>query len=119
MVCIRSLIKGLKITWVRRLLNTSNVSWSKFLEGIFPDIREGVAMFGNEYLNSILHAANPFWSNVFTSLYDLHCIVDDDDFLAQSVWFNNNVQTNGRYIFLRTWKNRGINYIWIFSMPIM
>ena len=68
-------------------------------------------MFGNEYLKSILHAANPFWNNVFTSLYDLRCIVDDDDFLAQSVWFNNNVQTNGRYIFQRTWKNRGINYI--------
>ena len=111
MVCIRSFINGLKITWVRRLLNTSNVSWSRFLEVIFPDLREGVSTFGNEYLKTIVSTANPFWSNVFTSLYDLRSIVDNDDFLVQSVWFNNNVQINGRSIFLRTWKNRGINHI--------
>ena len=111
MVCIRSFINGLKITWVRRLLNTSNVSWSRFLEVIFPDLREGVSTFGNEYLKTIVSTANPFWGNVFTSLYDLRSIVDNDDFLVQSVWFNNNVQINGRSIFLRTWKNRGINHI--------
>ena len=59
MVNLSFFLKSLKITWIRRIVN-SNSSWCNMLKDILPDSFKFFPNLGNKYLEKIMTHVNPF-----------------------------------------------------------
>ena len=67
MIDIKLFEKSLKLTWVRRFLN-SDSKWKNVITTIYPKL-ECFWMYGNYYYHILSSTiTNPFWSNVFSFL---------------------------------------------------
>ena len=114
MVCVKSLIKSLKVTWIRRILHATNdISWFNLLFDTLPKNFRMFVNFGNEYIKKVSHRlTNNFWKDVFLSYYDLRNLIDSDIVFYEPLWYNNAILINGKTIFYNEWIKKGIFYIY-------
>ena len=110
MVCVRSFIKSLKVTWIRRILHAAeSISWYRLLFDMLPLHFKLFTNLGNELLkNNLNKISNRFWKDVFQSYYDLRKLVEKDNHLFEPLWYNNAFLINGKTLGFNEWIRRGI-----------
>ena len=69
---IKTYIKALKLTWLRKLYQ-NKPNWRKYLQATCPEI-DSVETFGHSVLTA--RKVNPFWINVFQAYENLSDRVD-------------------------------------------
>ena len=114
MIHISSFVKALKLTWIRRILQT-NSSWvNLFIESTQCSINS-LCDFGNEYLRSRLkEITNPFWKDVLHSLCDFVTLLPKRNIsaaLKSPLWHNCFIKIDKRPIFIKKWHDSGITLI--------
>ena len=101
MINVKSFIKSLKLTWIRRLLLYDS-SWNKLFFDIMPDIFKHFTEFGSSFIKKMVSKTNnPFWKDVFISLND-YMNVQPDEFILSPLWFNDLIQIEKKSVFLNT-----------------
>ena len=111
MIQIRTFIKALKITWLRRLLiNPKNILWSSLSNIEFANLFS----LGDGYaLHKIQELRNPFWTDILQSWKEfINCQKAENlsDILYSPVWFNSELQ-RGQSLFYKNWYDKGIRNI--------
>ena len=111
MIQIRTFIKAVKITWLRRLLiNPKNILWSSLSNIEFANLFS----LGDGYaLHKIQELRNPFWTDILQSWKEfINCQKAENlsDILYSPVWFNSEIQ-RGQSLFYKNWYAKGIRNI--------
>ena len=112
MIDLRSFIKGLKISWLKRLY-WANVDspWAHLVKQNLPPVEEMVA-FGSIKLKNIKsNVQNVFWQDVISSWADFCAIYKPDNFelLTDKLWYSDN--TKFKKSIVREWNNKGLQFI--------
>ena len=111
MIHIPSFVKALKLTWIRRILQTSS-SWVNLFNEATKCSIKSVCDFGNEYLRSKLkEISNPFWKDVLHSLCDFVTLIPKRNIssvLKSPLWHNCFIKIDKRPIFIKKWYDSGI-----------
>ena len=116
MINLLAYIKALKITWLRRILNSDCVWQNLLLHRIKLD---HLLQFGIEYVEKVLKdIKNKFWKDVLISWRDMVRKKDNsftefnlEDILKSPIWYNSKIKINNTHIYLNTWHEKGILYI--------
>lgn len=110
MIDIYSTCKSLKITWIRRLIQTDS-SWVELVKQMYPDIKN-LQDFGSVFVERIRNGCkNEFWFDVLThwqEFQDKVQLVSFQDLLAESIHFNSKFLIGKQPIKLFSWVNQGI-----------
>lgn len=112
MLCLKSFMQSLKITWIRRLFITNcSSAWKTFIECYFPKI-VNLAIFGNMYTKKLACLrTNIFWKDVLCAFYEFRKCIDTEMSIKNPLWYNEHVKINGKCIFYKHWFEKGIYYI--------
>ena len=98
MVNLAVFIEALKLTWIRRLLQ-SDSKWQDFIKFF---IKSGKLVgCSTEYIKKeLINIKNPFWIDVFQSWikYIEKLVVDDEFILKSPIFFNKNILIGGQTI---------------------
>ena len=112
MINLDNYIKGLKSTWIRRLLTDNNAAWKKLVSNLFNS--EKLIKTGSGYIDEIQGTLkNKFWLDVLSAYKEIQnksLIYNSEDFLSQPLWYNKNIQINNKSVFYQSWFNKGIIY---------
>ena len=112
MINIDAFIKGLKATWIRRLI-ISNSKWQYIIKSNL-NIKD-LINFGKSYSESLIKQINnPFWSDVvksYSSVIQLKEKNTTEYFLSSPIFHNPEILIGKQTIFYQQWYNKGICYI--------
>ena len=117
MICLSSFIKGLKMTWIRRILTCNeDVAWKKIRIDMLPtNFRNHLNYAGNYYKAIAGKINNPFWQDVFLTFHQFRDIIEiNEKYVYKNVWFNNEFKINGKPVFYENWFKKGIVYVYDF-----
>ena len=111
MIKINKFIESLKVTWLRRILiSTNECSWNRLSH---VDFRK-LVIFGDGYAKLCAsNLSNPFWIDVLNSWKAfLKCnpASQTEDVLNSPIWFNSEMQHGGKF-FIKNWYEKGIKNI--------
>ena len=113
MIDIDNYIKGLKCSWIKRLMNGNNPKWKQLL-GYQTNI-DKILFQGSAYRSVLLRdIRNPFWRDTLNAYQTLHNKIEIEtwnEFINQPIWFNTRVKIDNKTIFYEHWYKRNINYI--------
>ena len=116
MVHLRSYIKSLQLTWVRRLINTS-AAWKYIVHNECKTDDVKLVCLGDTYASMIAkHTSNPFWKEVFNNYGELQKIVfnsfnEQSEIYNFPIWHNSCIKLDGSSVFFRKWYEKGISII--------
>ena len=117
MICLSSFIKGLKMTWIRRILTCNeDVAWKKLLLDMLPtNFRNHLSYAGKYYKAIAGKIKNPFWQDVFSTFHQFRDIIEiNEKYVYKNVWFNDEFKINGKPVFYENWFKKGIVYVYDF-----
>lgn len=102
MVDINSYIKGLKSTWIRRLIKDNNSKWKTLLENSIN--LEKLLNTGSDYIMQMQESLkNDFWKEVtiaFKEIQDNLNVKSWQDYCCQPLWNNNKFKIGNQSFFL-------------------
>ena len=91
MIDLESFDKSLKLTWIRRLIN-SNSTWKSLIFNIYPEL-QFISHYGDKFIDNLCNLINnPFWKNVFSyylEFYSKFKILSTEDLKATCFQLNN------------------------------
>ena len=123
MLNIKLFDEALKITWIRKYINTS-ATWKKLLDIENPIFRN-IPLLGDKYKNTIItYLSNPFWEDVinyyyrfynkykFTSINEVEStsylfntkitigkdVISNKDLIAKEIYYISNFKSNGEFM---------------------
>ena len=112
MTNITNLIKALKITWIRRILQGTDEPWIRVFNSEIGDITM-ITQLGPSYLEIIEHKIkNHFWKDTIKAWKDLLLEIrpyNKIDRLTQPFWYNAKITKNP--IFVNEWFKAGIRTV--------
>lgn len=112
MVNTNKFIQSLKVTWLRRILLSSNeCSWNTLSHVNFKKL----ISFGDGYAkHCISNLNNPFWIDVISSWKVFYKKCDEtiqiEDILNAPIWFNSEL-LHGENFYIKQWYEKGIRSI--------
>ena len=111
MIKINKFIESLKVTWLRRILiSTNERSWNRLSHVDFGKL----VIFGDGHAKLCAsNLSNPFWIDVLNSWKAfLKCnpASQTEDVLNSPIWFNSDMQ-HGKKVFIKNWYEKGIRNI--------
>jgi hypothetical protein len=114
---IRKYIAALKLSWVKKL-SSSNHKWKSIICSVFP-YAEKLQYLGSA-LPSHTNKINAFWKDVFKAYFELgqHTKIENSkQFLAEPIFFNNNIRVDRQSVINDYLLDRGIKQIKDFVHP--
>ena len=94
MINVNNFEKGIKISWIKRLLTNQTSQWYELIKGICPNI-DNILIFGDGWCKTILNSiTNPFWINVL-EYWNKFCEIQrsqkTDEILTTCIWYNSDI----------------------------
>ena len=111
MMHIPSMIKGLKVAWVKRLLDTNNKgNWKCFYERVLNALGGNLIWYCNvNPCDSCLKVIkNNFINEVVTTWFNTFHENGDQNYHQQILWNNSSIRINNRVVFWKNWYDKGI-----------
>lgn len=106
-------LKGLKATWIRRIVKAHGAPWLNLFESSISKVVH-IVSFGNKWIENILNKiSNPFWVDTLRIWLDIMCkqsLKSNFDLLDNPIWYNMRIMAEYEF-YLPTWYNSGIRYI--------
>ena len=112
MIDLNAFIKSLKISWIRRF-ELCNASWALLLRDFLPHLSKYLHIIGSNFIRKVSNELNPFWTDVFISLLHFRQVVSEN-ILMTSVWHNDDFKLNNKDIFIQSWFDKGLNFVYDF-----
>lgn len=113
MIDLKCFINSLKVTWLRRLINSNN-KFSNFIDITCPFISH-IFKFGSDYIRSKLRQdINPFWKDVLYSYYSLSINLkptNSKQCYSVHIWKNPGIKVGNSSIYLHRWISAGILFL--------
>jgi hypothetical protein len=106
MVDLASYIKGLKISWIRRVLTKSD-KWTLFAKSKLPEI---LFESGANQINTFKYIDNPFWRDVALAWAEYNNIIKPqniENILNEPIWFNKHINLG----YIESWHKKGLIYV--------
>ena len=114
MIDLDQYIKGLKSTWIRRILRDSHSNWKILLESCID--LEILLSVGSDYqFHDQVKQLNNFWKEVINAYHEIQDKTELNnwqEYMCQSLWYNKNIRIDNKPLFYRKWYNKGIKYIY-------
>ena len=111
MVDVTMFEKSLKLTWIRKILSSTNAPWLTLLLDTVGNLSR-IRSLGPMWCQKILKKCNPFWNKVLNYYMDL-CnqqeIKSNSDILHLALWLNKKIQKD---MFLPHWEKARIKNHW-------
>ena len=108
---LKSFIKSLKLSWLRRLIVADNQPWVQLVQTLFDSKK--ILIFGPLYADARSNTiTNPFWKDVLKSwseICKLHMPLKIKDGLTSPLWYNDNISSIP--LFVSTWYKQGISLV--------
>ena len=105
MLDIDKYIKGLKLTWIRRLIrNNSKI-------GKLLSFSENIKLQQLFYLGPAKHIRNAFWQEVCSAWTELNLKQfphNETDFISCNIWKNEKIKVGNQTIIYKEWTEKGI-----------
>ena len=112
---IESFSMSLKITWINKLLDPTNISpWKTLLMDKYTKLGGDKIWMMNDFsLGKIARHFNIFWQDIFMNWGKLRKneINEKQDVLSQSIWFNEKLKIHNKLVFYEKWCEAGIFFI--------
>ncbi len=113
---IESQNKSLKIAWIKRLFQSKDNTWCRFLFQCLPPgdlIIFKANLHQKDIVANSLTPKSDFWKSVLTAWTEIHYteVHNRSDILNQIIWYNSHLKIQGRVYFYRLWYNKDICYI--------
>ena len=104
MLNIDNYIKGLKLTWIRRMFKNNSKVFNLLSHS------EKIEFTELAHVSQIKKLKNPFWNEVFSAWNDLETKnnIDKSEINSVCLWKNDNIRIGNRPIFYKEWANKGI-----------
>ena len=113
MIEIHNFIKGLKVTWIRRLMKTENSPWFTLFENQICTVKR-LQTFGKLWICKILNKVrNPFWCDIlkiWQDVVDINKVNSNIDILNSPIWYNHRLVEVYPF-YLPNWYNSGIKFV--------
>jgi hypothetical protein len=114
MVDLDSYIKGLKSTWIRRLVMGENCKWKSILENNVN--LHKLIDTGSDYVIQVVENVkkNEFWKDVMTAHKEIQektVIKSWQDYVSQPLWYNHKFRIENQSIFYKVWYGKGIKNV--------
>lgn len=109
---LRNFIKGLKITWIRKI-RSSNHKWNLIFLSVNP-MCNNLKYFGSNFCENYNFNNNMFWNNVFADYKEFYgCIKIEsiEDFLAEPIFHNKMFNVNGSCFYFDNWFQKGVHVV--------
>ena len=107
MVDIDNFIKAIKISWIRRLITTTDQPWSTLFEDTITK-KIDIIKLGPNYLKT-LKTKNLFWKSTFEAYTD-YCIINKPKTIKQKletpIWYNSEISAEDLY--MPEWYKQGV-----------
>ena len=101
MIDFQNFLRGLKLTWIRRIVIHSDSQWNKLLALSIPNI-SNIFTLGTVFMNKIAkHTHNHFWSEIIQSYISFINKIKPKyktDLLFTPIWFNDSINNGTLYI---------------------
>ena len=115
MVKIDTYIKGLKLTWMRRIFQRNqNYKWVQLFFDITDIEEKYLTVLGDCYIKKKLNGIdNLFWKEVLQYMTEFHGVIpyENKEILKKPLWLNSEIKIDGKEVFYKTWYNKGIHNI--------
>lgn len=113
MVDLDCYIKGLKSTWIRRLVMEDNSKWKSLLRNNVN--LDKLINTGSDYILQIVeNVKNDFWKDVMVAFKEIQekvVIKSWEDYMSQPLWNNHKFKIESQSIFYKTWYDKGIKNV--------
>ena len=108
MIDLKTYIHSLKLTWIRRILNTEGI-WQNLLLQQFN--LNNIINYGVEYLNIIISKqSNKFWKDALMAWQEMQ--KKENLYLKNleltPLWYNNNIKIDNKYVNYKHWQEKNI-----------
>ena len=113
MIHLPSFLKSLKVSWIKRLMNT-NAAWTELFFDIFKTNRCMIESFGSYYPTILSNRIdNKFWRDSLLSFHEFHTnlIYEQTDILTPPLWYNNDIQIDRKTVFYKILNEKGCRFI--------
>ena len=113
MTDIITFIKGLKITWFRRMFQkVRTTDWQTLFEDVHQTTIDLILTRGDNYTYEISkNSHNIFWKEAILYLSELHKIVlneSSEDIMDAPLWYNSNIRIDNKPTFMKKWNDKNI-----------
>ena len=116
MVHIKSFIKSLKISWLKKLISSDFEMWQNILfENSTLKPHNNLVHFGNKFFDLCSkNIQNLFWKEVFSISSELirNNLVKTANLPYEPLWYNSNISIDRKPVFYKSWYMRNIVYIY-------
>ena len=113
MIDICTFIKGLKATWMRRLVKSESAPWVTLFESQICKIGTMVT-FGNLWFSHLINkTSNQFWKDILTIWQEIgykQKFTSNYDVLNSPIWYNHKIVDTYSF-YLAKWHKCGIKFI--------
>ena len=112
MVDVKNFTSIMKLSWLRRLINTSK--WKENTLNMYPSLSK-LEEFGGEYANVLMQRLNNvFWKDVLRHYKKLcqKCTARScDEFLGENIHYNINILRDKNVVYVKEWCNAGVIFV--------
>ena len=113
MIDVHSYIKGLKSSWIKRLLNNQDSKWKSLIQETLNI--DKILNTGSNYIEVIKkEMTNNFWKDTLTAFQNIQekmTIESWQDFISQPLWHNKKFKIDKKAIFYSSWYNKSVRYV--------
>ena len=110
MIDMDSSVNSRKLTWLRRMLITTNKYFTT-ISRPYPILYDCIK-FGSQYLSERkLRNINVFWRDIlstYKSFIDMVKPKNMNEIMSTPLWCNKNIKVGGNTVFYTTWSDNGI-----------
>ena len=115
MAHVNTFIKSLKLTWIRRIINSS-CSWTNIFYEISGYKIQSFHHFGADYHQTMAKStSNPFWKEVLQNFAELFRYLHSNDkesaIHKSTLWYNPKIKIDGRSMCINALYKKGIIYV--------
>ena len=116
MIQIHSYIKALKLTWLRRVFDSS-ASWKDIFCHDCKTDAVRLICFGDTYAIKISNnTTNTFWKETLKSFAELkkktfYMKLNHSEILNLPIWYNSRIRLGNSSVYFKKWKEKGILFI--------
>ena len=116
MIHIKSFIKSLKFTWLKKLVFSSDEMWLSILyeNDIFRS-HGNFLHFGNKFFELCSRSIkNYFWKDIFAIYNDYISNVsrETEKLPYEPLWYNSGILVDKKYVYYKSWYKRNIVYVY-------
>ena len=107
MIDIDSVVKALRLAWLKRIFNDNESTWNIYLMHLLKDVGGSFIFECNYDMKDIL-TTSVFYGELLQWWSDFRDLFSDEKYWTSIIWNHKDIRINGKSVFYRTYYDSGI-----------